>query len=124
MFVARLQRALAWLMFASVVCVVSVAAPSFAEEVVKIPETAAEHEALAKSYKDQAVQYRKSEAEHKQMAVEYAKKHPDTKAGANPWAQKMSKHCEMLAKDFEKLAIDATKAADYHTMRAKELTGG
>lgn len=121
MFAARFHRTLAWITFASAVCV---AAPSFAEEAVKIADTAAEHEARAKSYKDQAAQYRKSESDHKLMAVEYAKNHPDTKAGKNPWAQKMSKHCEMLAKDFEKLAVDAEKAADYHSMRAKELKGG
>jgi hypothetical protein len=59
------------------------------------------------------------------MAAEYLKQHPDMKGSPkNAWTQKMSKHCEMLQKDFEKLALDAEKAADYHTMRAKELHGG
>ncbi|HVW69154.1 MAG TPA: hypothetical protein VHB68_09270 [Steroidobacteraceae bacterium] len=98
------------------------AATSRAEE-VKLPQTAADHEALAKQYKEEAVQYRKVVTEHQEMAAAYAKAHPDSKAGKNPWNVKMQKHCEALAKDAEKLAVDADKAADYHTNRAKELQG-
>ena len=58
------------------------------------------------------------------MAAKCAKEHPDFKSGTkNPWSEKMTKHCEALAKDFEKLAIDVEKAADYHLLRAKELQG-
>lgn len=100
------------------------AAPSFAEE-VKVPQTAAEHEARAKLYKDQAAQYRKQAEEHKQMAAAYAAKRPDLKGvGKNPAAEKMSKHCMALVKDFEKLASDSEKMAGFHEMRAKELQGG
>lgn len=98
------------------------AATSHADE-VKLPETAADHEALAKQYKEEAAQYRKVVGEHQAMAAAYAKAHPDPKAGKNPWNAKMQKHCEALAKDAEKLAVDADKAADYHTLRAKELQG-
>ena len=35
----------------------------------------------------------------------------------------MKMHCEALWKDAEKLAADADKAADFHSMRAKELLG-
>jgi len=119
MFGVRMPVTLTSVVLAAVVCA---AIPTFAED-VKIPQTVAEHEALSKSYKEQAVQYRKSETEHKQMAV-HTKEHPDFKGGTkNPWAEKMTKHCEALAKDFEKLAIDAEKAADYHLLRAKELQG-
>ena len=45
------------------------------------------------------------------------------KGGKNPWTVKMEKHCQMLAKDAEKLAADADKAADFHTLRAKEVQG-
>ena len=41
----------------------------------------------------------------------------------NPWLEKMEKHCQTLASDAEKVAADADKAADYHTLRAKELQG-
>lgn len=98
------------------------AVASHADE-MKIPQTTADHEALAKQYKDEAVQYRKVAADHQMMAAAYAKSHPDAKAGKNPWNEKMQKHCAALAKDAEKLAVDADKAADYHLLRAKELQG-
>jgi hypothetical protein len=121
MLAVRIHQLIASIVFAAVAFLV---APSFAQE-VKLPMTAAEHEARAKAYKEQAAQYRKSADEHKQMAAEYAKQHPDQKGGVkNPWNEKMSKHCLMLEKDFEKLATDADKAAEYHSMRAKEMQGG
>jgi hypothetical protein len=121
MLAIRLHQVAASVVFAAVAFSL---APAFAED-AKPPTTAAEHEARAKAYKEQAVQYRKSADEHKQMAAEYAKQHPDQKGGVkNPWNEKMSKHCVMLQKDFEKLATDADKAAEYHSMRAKELQGG
>ena len=47
---------------------------------------------------------------------------PVSKGGVrNPWLAKMEKHCAALAKDADKLAADAEKAADFHTMQAKEL---
>ena len=99
------------------------ATASFAEE-AKVPTTAAEHEALAKQYKEEAAQYKKIAEEHHAMAEAYAKAHPDSKGGVkNSWNDKMQKHCAALAKDADKLAADATKAADYHELRAKELQG-
>lgn len=120
MSASRIRTLLASVAF---VAVAWTAMPSFAEE-TKIPQSAVEHEARAKTYKEQAVQYRKSAEEHKQMAAAYAAKRPDIKGvGKNPSAEKMSKHCLTLAKDFEKLATDAEKAAEYHEMRAKEIQG-
>jgi hypothetical protein len=93
-------------------------------EEVKVPATAADHEALAKTYQEKAASYRKEAEWHKNMAAEYAKSHPDAKGGAkNPWNTKMQKHCQQLAADAEKLAKDAEKAADFHTLRAKETEG-
>lgn len=92
----------------------------------KVPQTAADHEALAKSYRDQAAQYKKVADDHRAMAEAYKKSvaMPVDKSGKkNPWLVKMEKHCAMLAKDADKLAADAEKAADYHTLRAKELQG-
>ncbi len=40
---------------------------------VKIPETAADHEALAKTYREQSAQYRKTSEDHKKMAAAYKK---------------------------------------------------
>lgn len=93
---------------------------------VKLPQTAPEHEAMAKQYKDQAAQYKKVADDHKAMAEAYKKSvaMPEMKGGKkNPWVEKMEKHCAALAKDAEKLAADAEKAADFHTQRAKELQG-
>jgi hypothetical protein len=102
------------------------ATATFAQE-AKVPQTAADHEAMAKQYKDQAAQFKKVAEDHKAMAEAYKKSFaaPAAKAGQkNPWAAKMEKHCTALSKDAEKLAADAEKAAEYHTMRAKELGEG
>ena len=90
---------------------------------VTLPATAAEHEALAKKYREEAASYRKSAAEHKKMAEAYAKEHATPKTGTNPWTVKMQKHCAALVADYEKLATDAEKMAEYHTLRAKEVAG-
>jgi len=93
---------------------------------MKVPTTAADHEALAKQYQDQAAQAKKVAEDHKAMAESYKKTiaMPEQKGGKkNPWLVKMEKHCEGLAKDADKLAADSEKAADYHMQRAKELQG-
>jgi hypothetical protein len=120
MFTIRFNKTLAAVAF----CALAFSAvPSFAED-AKLPQTAAEHEARAKSYKEQAANYKKAAEEHKQMAAEYANAHPDFKGGVkNPFNEKMAKHCDALAKEFEQLATDTEKAADFHAMRAKELQG-
>lgn len=93
-------------------------------EDVKVPETAADHEALAKTYQEKAASYRKEADWHKSMAAAFAKSHPDAKGGAkNPWNAKMQKHCQMLASEADKLAKDAEKAAEFHILRAKETQG-
>lgn len=99
------------------------ASTSLADD-AKVPTTVAEHEALAKQYKGQAAQYKKVADDHRAMAAAYAKAHPPTKGNvSNPWNDKMQQHCKALAADADKLAADAEKAADYHTLRAKELQG-
>jgi hypothetical protein len=104
----------------------AVSPPAAMADEMKIPQTTAEHEALAKSYKDQAAQYKKVADDHRAMAEAYKKTVPIpvSKGGIkNPWLAKMEKHCAMFAKDADKLAADAEKAADYHTQRGKELQG-
>ncbi len=120
MLIKTIRTTVATLTFAAFA---AAAIPAFADE-AKMPQTAADHEALAKSYKDQAAQFRKVAEDHKQMAEAYAKAHPDAKSGSkNPWNTKMQKHCQALSKDAEKVAGDADKAAEFHTLRAKELQG-
>jgi hypothetical protein len=98
-------------------------AASLADE-AKIPTTVAEHEALAKKYREEAAQYKKVADDHRAMAAAYASQHQPTNGPTkNPLVTKMEKHCAALAKDADKLAVDAQKAADFHTMRAKELQG-
>jgi hypothetical protein len=91
----------------------------------KIPETAADHLALAKSYQEKAAAYKKEAADHRAMAEAYKKSVPPGPKGGseNPWAKKMEDHCHAIAADADKMAADATKAAEYHTLRAKELHG-
>jgi hypothetical protein len=92
----------------------------------KVPETAQDHMALAKGYQDKAAAYRKEVEEHQLMAAAYKKSKGDAQAARgqrNPFVVKMEKHCAALAKAAEKLAVDNEKAADYHTLRAKELQG-
>ena len=57
------------------------ATATFADE-MKLPMTPAEHEAMAKSYKEQAAQYKKVADDHRAMAEAYKKAHPDAKGGA------------------------------------------
>ena len=92
---------------------------------VNVPTTVEDHLALAKTYQEKAVTYRKEASYHREMFEAYKKRVPTAgKApGPNPWVVKMQKHCQMLAKDADKLATDAEKAAEYHTLRAKELQG-
>jgi hypothetical protein len=94
-----------------------------AAQEVTLPATAAEHEATAKKYREEAASYRKNAAEHKKMADAYAKEHAKPKTGSNPYIVKMQKHCAALVADYEKLATDAEKMAEYHTLRAKEEAG-
>jgi hypothetical protein len=116
----RIRNIVAGLAFAAFALA---AGSAFADE-AKVPTTAAEHEALAKQYKDQAAQYKKVADEHKEMAAAYAKSHPDSKGGVkNSFNEKMQKHCKALAADADKMAADSEKAADFHTLRAKELQG-
>ena len=92
---------------------------------MKMPESAADHLALAKSYQEKATVYKKEAAEHRAMAEAYKKSVPGpTKSGGeNPWAKKMEMHCRAIATDADKMASDAEKAAEFHTLRAKELQG-
>lgn len=100
-------------------------APLLVNAETKIPESAADHLALAKTYQEKAATYRKEAAEHRAMADAYKKTVPGpTKTGGeNPWAKKMEMHCRAIATDADKLATDAQKAAEFHTLRAKELQG-
>ncbi len=97
--------------------------PEETGRVVKVPETAGDHLALAKSYEDKVAAWRKEAAYHREMAAAFKKSHPDFKGIRNPDAVTMEKHCARIANDADKLATDAEDAAKYHRLRAKELQG-
>lgn len=93
----------------------------------KVPSTPAEHMALAKQYQEKAASYRKEANDHRAMAESYRQSAANAqdrgRGQKNPFVVKMEKHCAALAGDAEKLAVDNEKAADFHTLRAKELQG-
>lgn len=91
---------------------------------MKVPETVADHQALAKQYADKALAAKAEAQHHRDMAAAYKKSAASLpKLGPNPWVVKMERHCKALEKDAEKMAADLQKAADYHALRAKELEG-
>lgn len=90
----------------------------------KLPETPAEHSAMAAEYERKATEWRKEAEFHRQMAAAYNASHPDSKGGLrHAEAAKMEKHCMAIVKDAEKLASDAEWSARYHHERARELQG-
>jgi type IV secretory pathway VirB10-like protein len=92
----------------------------------QVPQTVEDHTTLAKKYQDKAAVYRKESQEHEEMAAAYKKSSAnaqEARGQKNPFVVKMEKHCAAIAKAAVKLAVDNEKAADYHTLRAKELQG-
>ncbi|WP_242338223.1 MULTISPECIES: hypothetical protein [Anaeromyxobacter] len=89
--------------------------PTREDRMMKLPETPADHAALAKIYDENAAEWRKEADIHRKMAAEYKKSRGDPKDVAT-----MEKHCAQLAKDADKLAADAKTMADYHRLRGKE----
>lgn len=123
MFTNRIRLAVAAMFFAALALVASTSIA----DAPKIPTTVAEHEALAKQYREQVAQNKKVADDHRAMA-EAAKKttlssHAAAHGQKNPQVAKMEKHCAAISAAADKLAAEAQKAADYHDMRAKELQG-
>jgi hypothetical protein len=96
--------------------VASAANPSKEEmgRAVKLPETAADHAALAKTYDEKAAEYTQDADYHRKMAALY-------KTSNEKDAATMRKHCAAIAKDDDKLANESKTMADYHRLRAKEM---
>jgi hypothetical protein len=107
----------------AVIALLGFGAPAFADE-MKVPQTAADHEALAKTYESKAADYEKEAQFHRDMLADFKKTRPETnKTGKRGDVAKMEQHCTTLIKDAEKLATDTKKSAEYHHLRAKELEG-
>jgi hypothetical protein len=93
--------------------------PTREDRAMKLPESAADHLAMAESYEERVEAWRKEAADHRAMAEAYKKARP---AGDSD-AATMQKHCRKIADDAEKLASDAEDTAKYHRLRAKEMQG-
>lgn len=92
---------------------------------VKIPETAAEHLAMAASYRQKAKMYLEEAETHRQMYEAYKKTvvvNPKVPI-ENSWLKKMRKHCAAYITEARSLAAEAQDFADYHELRGKELQG-
>jgi len=106
-----------------VITLLASASPARADE-MKIPQTAADHEALAKSYDEKAATYEKEAQLHRGMLAAFKKSHAETTKNPNRAdLAKMEMHCSSIVKDAEKLAADVRKAAEFHHLEAKELEG-
>jgi hypothetical protein len=68
----------------------------------KVPETPAQHAALAKYYDEKAAEAKLDAAYHRSMAAQFQKANVDPKDVAA-----MQKHCDKLAKDADDQAKEA-----------------
>jgi hypothetical protein len=115
------------IMTTAVLGIVLAAGGSLAVAEPKLPTTPEDHFALAKGYREKAEGFRKEAADHKKMAADFRDKPAHaankTRGGKVPAVEKMEKHCAAIAAAADKLALENEKAADYHTLRGKELQG-
>ena len=122
MFKSRIQALVFALSLAAGTTVAAL--PTAHAEDVQIPSTVEDHLALAKEYQQKAAEYRKEAERHHHMFEAYKKSTASSPKSPPPASVvKMQKHCQVLARDAEKSAANADKAAEYHTLRAKELQG-
>lgn len=103
-----------------------VAAPMASAE-PKVPNTPEEHFALAKQYQAKASTHRAEAQAHRDMAAAYRKSalnsHAVARGQKDPKTEKAVAHCEAIATAAEKLVTENEKAADFHTLRGKEMQG-
>jgi hypothetical protein len=93
--------------------------PTREDRAMKLPESAADHVALAESYEGKVASWRKEAADHRAMAEAYKKLYPSGHADAAT----MERHCRKVAADADKLATDAEDLAKYHRVLAKQMQG-
>lgn len=116
-------------LFQATVCALAlfVAAPIVNAAEPKVPTTVEGHMALAKQYQDKAATYRAEAKTHREMAAGYKRSaltsHTVAHGEKDAKVEKAVAHCDAIATAAEKLAVENEKAADYHTLRAKELQG-
>ena len=90
------------------------------EALVANAKTAADHEAIAKIYDEEAAKARAKAEEHRKMGAKYT--HFES---ANPKTQgvhfDMPKHCANLVKSYEAVAKEAEEMATAHRAMAKAV---
>jgi len=86
---------------------------------VQSAKTAADHEAIAKYYDEQAAVAKANAAEHRRMAESY--KGMSTSIGKGAGVSSMPQHCESLAKDFDAEAEHYKAMAQTHRELAKTI---
>ncbi len=92
---------------------------------IKIPETAAEHLAMAASYRQKVKTYLQEVETHQQMLEAYKQRAINNPKAPmeNSWMKQMRTHCETYMAEAQQLAAEAKAFADYHELRGKELQG-
>lgn len=85
------------------------------EHMLAHARTAADHEAIAKYYEDEAADAMTKQGEHKASAVHY-----ERSAKWRTW----SWHCDRLAQDFKGVEEDASALAIEHRKIAAEMKSG
>jgi hypothetical protein len=84
---------------------------------VKSAKTAADHEAIAKYYEDQAAAAKKKAADHKTMGESY--RGMGTATGKSSGFSAMPQHCDSLTKSFTQEAAEYEAMAKAHRDLAK-----
>lgn len=84
---------------------------------VTAARTAADHEAIAKAYEDEAASFEKMAAMHKNLAETYS-----TQAGGKPLHAAQAKHCGSVAADLAAAAKEERALAAEHHKLAKSAS--
>ncbi len=85
------------------------------EHMLANARTAADHDAIANYYEDEAADAVAKQQEHKALAVQY---------GQNPRFPLMAGHCDSLAQEFKGVEEDESALAAEHRKIAVEMKSG
>jgi hypothetical protein len=83
------------------------------DKMIEMAHTKAEHQALAKQYKEDAAQARSAAKRHEQMSRAYT-------GGKSGGSQTGANHCKNIAADQEKIAKEYDGLAKLHEEEAKK----
>ena len=88
---------------------------------VENAKTAADHEAIAAYFDEQAKEARGTAAMHRQMSGTYKKRPPTSPkgGGSDTFGRQMGEHCDDLVNKYEQVAKDYEAMAAAHRAQAK-----